>query len=340
MKFQSRTTSRAAAAAICLLTSTTTTTIITIIMSTTQIRSCHGFSVPMFQEHLLTQNSVPSKTEGVEIDLPDFDELFGRIQQVSPLARMAINGGYGGFENVDDQSPADLKWRKIESNKRRIIHSIDKIDNFQGLGCPIVRFRSSLKGPCSGKKFAEFIMDLDEREKWDAQIADVDNIYPVFDTAAANLAQGVGRYGDCSLLGVGYCRTKPNIVSDGREQLTLCGTQDFPDGSTIIWGTELEDWNNHLLPPGKRITRAKSHLFCTTLVPTGPDSFDVEYVLQLEIGGNIPCFLTTPVLVDTVKSLFKYAKGVFQDEDVMAPYIEKKDPDFIIAEHQSLLMTP
>ena len=39
-------------------------------------------------------------------------------------------------------------------------------------------------------QFAEFIMNLDERERWDSQIADVDNIYPIFDTAAANLAQG------------------------------------------------------------------------------------------------------------------------------------------------------
>lgn len=299
-----------------------------------------GFSTPLFQEHLVSHNSVLSKTDGIEIDLPCFETLFERIQMVSPLARQAIQGKRGGFECVDDETPAELKWKKLEANKRRIVHQIDKIDNFQSLGCPIVRFRSSLEGPCSGKKFAEFIMNLDERKLWDAQIADVENIYPVFDTAAANLAQGVGKYGDCSLLGVGYCRTKPNIVSDGREQLTLCGIQDFPDGSTVVWGTELEDWNNHLLPPGKRITRAKSHLFSTTLVPTGPNSFDVEYVLQLEVGGGIPCFLTTPVLVDTVKSLFKHAKQVFLDEDIMAPYIEEKEPEIIIAEHQSLLMTP
>ncbi len=48
-----------------------------------------------------THRTVPSKTEGVEIELPNFDELFNRIQQVSPLARLAMEGGTGGFANAD-----------------------------------------------------------------------------------------------------------------------------------------------------------------------------------------------------------------------------------------------
>ena len=65
-----------------------------------------GFTLPMFQEHVAMQRTAPSKTEGVEIELPDFDELFSRIKQVSPLARIAFEGRGNkegcGFEAIDD----------------------------------------------------------------------------------------------------------------------------------------------------------------------------------------------------------------------------------------------
>lgn len=305
-----------------------------------------GFS--LFQEKASLRRTVPSQIDGVEIEVPNFDELFTRIQQVSPLARQAMQpGGPGnvrGFKGVDDtQSSPDIgQWKICEANKRRIIHQIDKIDDFQGYPCPIIRFRSSLKGPCSGKKFAEFIMNFEERKQWDLQIADVRQLYSSYDIEAANLAMGVGKYGDCSLLGLGYCKTKSNIITDGREQLTLCGIQDFPDGSSVIWGTEMEDWHNHLLPPCERRTRAKSHLFSTALIPTGPDTFDAEYVLQLEVGGKIPGFLGSPVVIETVRSLFRHASKVFQDEEIMAPYIKTEEElgEEMISQRQSLLMTP
>jgi hypothetical protein len=60
-----------------------------------------------------------------------------------------------------------------------------------------------------------------------------------------------------------------------------------------------------------RVTRAKSHLFSTTLVPTSESSFDVEYVLRLEIGGKIPTWLTIPIVTDSVKRMFKCAKDVY-----------------------------
>jgi hypothetical protein len=307
-----------------------------------------GFTVPMFHESVAMQRTAPSKTDGVEIELPDFDELFGRIQMVSPLARLAIEGGGsgpgGGFGMVDDSTwPKEMgKWKTIENNKKRVVHKIDKIENFQKLGCPIVRFRASLNGPCSGTKMSEFIMDLDERKKWDMQISDVEEIFPIYDMEAANLAMGVGKYGDCSKLGIGYCQTKPNIVTDGREQLTLCGVQHFADGSSMIWGTEMEDWHNDLFPDCPRRTRAKSHLFSTCLVPTGPNTFDVEYVLQLEIGGKIPSFLTTPVLVETVKSMFRHAEKIYGDEEIMAPYrvASEINGDEMLSDRYSLLMTP
>lgn len=297
-----------------------------------------GFTVPMFQEQIAMQRTAPSKTDGVEIELPDFDELFRRIQLVSPLAKTVISGetNKGGF-SISETYPCDLKWKTIESKKKNIVHKIEKIEDFQGLGCPIVRFKSTMEGPLVGEKFASLIMDLEERKKWDPQIEEVAEIYPIYDYEAANLAMGVGRYGDCSKLGIGFCQTKSNFVVDGREQLILCGIQDFPCGSCIIWGTELEEWHNHLFPEDRvPRTRAKSHLFSVALVPTGPNTFDAEYILQLEVGGKIPSFLTTPILVETVKSMFKYGDKVFRDKEAMAPYLEKKEYEV----SSSLLMTP
>lgn len=331
-----------------------------------------AFSMPMFTEHAALKRTTPSKTEGVEIELPNFDELFSRIKEVSPLAKMVIdtNNEYnvdcftggdsvtsvgssisnshhhadlikGGFQEADAKFGSKHKWSKIEENPRKTVHKIDKIDNFQKLGCPIVRFRSSLQGPCSGNKFASFIMDLEERAKWDPQIEMVDELYPIYDVDAANIAMDF-QYGDCQRLGIGYCRTKSNPIVDGREQLILCGIQEFENGASVIWGTELEEYNNHLFPDCPRRTRAKSHLFSTTLVPTGPDSFDVEYVLQLEIGGKIPSFLTTPILVETVKSMFGYAEKTFKDEEIMKEWIKPVEElkDVMIQERHGLLMTP
>uniref|UniRef100_A0A7S2H0S7 START domain-containing protein n=1 Tax=Helicotheca tamesis TaxID=374047 RepID=A0A7S2H0S7_9STRA len=311
------------------------------------ISSSEAFTAPMFQSSTPMQKTAPSKTEGVEIELPNFDELFGRVQQVSPLARVAMQGGgpgeERGFAAADDAWPSELKWKKVESNSRRTVHQIDKIDNFQNLNAPILRFRSTLKGPCVGERFANFIMTLEEREKWDQSIAEVQEIYPIYDLDAANIAMGFGKYGDCSRLGVGYCRTKPAFGVTAREQLTLCGIQDFQDGSTVIWGTEMEDWHNHLLPPGERHTRAKSHLFCTTLVPTGPDSFDAEYVLQLDIGGKMPAWITTTLISESVKSLFKHAKCYFEagEGGELDKYLKERDAQHDAFENRNgILFTP
>lgn len=192
--------------------------------------------------------------------------------------------------------------------------SVEKIDNFQGLGVPILRFRATLEGPCVGEGFANFIMNTEDRKKWDSQIDSVYEAYPILDLDAANIAMG-NKFGDCSRLGVGHCLTKPNLGIDAREQLTICGINDFADGSCLIWGTEMESWHDHLLPPGKRVTRAKSHIFSTTLVPTSENTIDVEYVLQLEIGGKIPNWMTTPIIVDNVKKLFRCAGDFYNNKE-------------------------
>jgi hypothetical protein len=77
-------------------------------MLSLHVAVCSAFSTPIFQETATLQRTAPSKTVGVEIELPDFDEMFRRIQAVSPLARLAVQGGGagegGGFAAVDDAS--------------------------------------------------------------------------------------------------------------------------------------------------------------------------------------------------------------------------------------------
>eukprot|EP00980_Cylindrotheca_fusiformis_P029320 scaffold23225_cov206-Cylindrotheca_fusiformis.AAC.1 len=239
-----------------------------------------GFGNALFQKVPTDQQTFASGTpDRVEIELPNFDELFGRVQQVSPLARLAIesNGeteGYSrGFNDIRETSG---KLRPQCEDEKSLAYT-------QGLGPPLLRFRATLEGPCIGEGFANLITNNEDRRKWDDQLDHVVEAYPVLDFDAVNMAMGF-KYGDCSRLGVGHCVTKPNFGIDAREQLTLCGINNFPDDSCLIWGTEMESWHDHLLPPGKRVTRAKSHIFTNTLVPTSENTMDVEYVIQLDIG--------------------------------------------------------
>lgn len=255
----------------------------------------------------------------VDIELPDTDLLFERIGMASPLAKLVMEGdASGGFEAIDDNAKVhpELKWKKVEDNKRKTVHRIDRADSFQNVRTPLLRFRSSIKGPCIGERFSNMLMDLEERKKWDDQVAKVEEMYPIEDLDAVNAMLGdQEKYGTCTRLGVGYTQTKSGILSP-REQLTLGGMQEYKNGATILWGTEMEDYHNHLLPEGQRHTRAKSHLFAATLAPTGPDSFDVEYLLQMEVGGGVPHFLSTPALTDAVRKLFHHAKTYFEGDEV------------------------
>jgi hypothetical protein len=198
--------------------------------------------------------------DGVDMNIfPDLDALFGQIQNVSPLAKMAIGNEqnhfgpsfdvegssarystrYRGFEAVAG-SDHDQMWKTIETNRRGPVTRIDRIDSFNGLEAPLLRFRGSLEGPCEADLMASLIMDLEERSKWDIQIEDVYEALSFHDLAAANAAMGFA-YGDCYRLGVGYCRTKKNLGIDAREQLTVCGINRFSDGSRMIWGVELDE---------------------------------------------------------------------------------------------------
>lgn len=52
-----------------------------------------GFSSTLFQEQLSQQVTAHTVPAGVDIELPDFDELFVRVRGTSPLARVALQGG-------------------------------------------------------------------------------------------------------------------------------------------------------------------------------------------------------------------------------------------------------
>jgi len=84
------------------------------------------------------------------------------------------------------------------------------------------------------------------------------------------------KYGETELLGIGYTKTKPFLIVDGREQLTLCGVQQFSNGGCNIWGIELDERHNYLFPDCEWHVRTTSHVLSITLVPTGRNSFDVE----------------------------------------------------------------
>lgn len=83
------------------LSSITRSAAIAVFFTVTAPLNVLSFTATMWQEAPAMQRTAPSKTEGVEIELPNFDELFNRIQQVSPLARLAMEGGTGGFANAD-----------------------------------------------------------------------------------------------------------------------------------------------------------------------------------------------------------------------------------------------
>ena len=307
----------------------------------------------------LPSQTNPFLQHGIDVELPDFDELFDKIKQVSPLARSVLSSFSNNGNDSDGstlahtppppslsavkQEKEELQWKKMESNSKSPVQEIEKIDNFDKKGSPLFRFRSSFQGPCVGEFFGKFIIDLEERKKWDKQIANVYEAYSIAEgdyqsLDAANIAMGYGKYGDCSRLGIGYAQTKAGVISP-REQLFLYGLQQV-GRSCIIFGKELDHKHNNLLPEGPRHTRAQSHLFSATLTPTGDDRFDIEYALQFDVGGGLPNFMTTPVLVDTVKSLFASLQKTFeQNNEALLEYLEEKQKQDGLGNRHGLLMT-
>ena len=286
-------------------------------------RSSLGGRVPIFgsSRRLLTgfgnpryfsDKCIPSDKPGVVLKLPNYDVLFDEIIKVSPLARQALTEDRPlGIKAINGTSDA-YKWKVTDDSSSRLVSHIDKIDNFQNKGVPLLRFRSTLHGPVKKRAlcFAELISVANLRHKWDATSDLVETVYSA-DVKEVDKFHG-HKYGKTSLFGIGYVKTKQSVVSP-REQLTLCGLQIFPSGASVLWGVELEEDQNHLFPleQTKRQPRSTSHLFSTTIIPTGDDTFDVEYVLQIEIGG-FPGWLTGPIVIDTVKKMFRFADGYFK----------------------------
>ena len=293
------------------------------------------------------KGSPPIGTSSDDIGITfDYESLFGQIQEASPLAKMVMQESdpevrRRGLGAVADGTKSPLKWKTVEQKKRGPVLHVEKCDNYNNVKAPLLRFRSEMEGPCNGEFFGKYILDYESRKKWDSQIANVYEMHQIQDLDPVNIAMGFGRpYGDLTRMGIGYAQTKAGFGVSPREQMFQYGMQDFPDGSCVLWGAELDDEYNHLLPQGTRHTRARSHLFSATLTPTGENKFDVEYVLQLEIGGGVPNFLTTPVVVDTVKSLFTTAKAEFAGQgDELESFMAQQEGRDFVGERQGLLMT-
>ncbi|KAL9186103.1 hypothetical protein ACHAXT_005341 [Thalassiosira profunda] len=266
-----------------------------------------------FGKPVFTDKYIPSDVTGVVLKVPDFEAVFDDIQKVSPLAEQALTeDSPRGIQAIDAKEDV-YKWKTTDSNPKRLVSHIDKIDDFQSKGVPIVRFRSTLHGPMKkrAEMFSELISDLELRKRWDVAVAQVETPYNAASFDEVEKLQE-HKYGKVGLFGIGYVKTKQSVVSP-REQLTLCAVQNFASGASIIWGAELEKDLDHLFPEGhrERTPRSTSHLWSTTFIPTGENTFDVEYVLQLEIGG-FPGWLTGPIIVETVKKLFRFADRYFK----------------------------
>lgn len=91
--------------------------------------ACSAFISPMFNADAPSRKA-PSKILGVELEMPNFDELFDRIQQVSPLARLAISKKEGGFAALDPGTHSFILLFAIlfqQSFMSLIFMSVDKI---------------------------------------------------------------------------------------------------------------------------------------------------------------------------------------------------------------------
>ena len=84
----------------------TTTTLSTFLLLLSTAARSNAFSTPLFTREVTKQKTAPSKNIGVEIELPNFDALFDQIQHVSPLTKVAIEGGgrdgKRGFAAMED----------------------------------------------------------------------------------------------------------------------------------------------------------------------------------------------------------------------------------------------
>ncbi|GMH58077.1 hypothetical protein TrRE_jg5146, partial [Triparma retinervis] len=140
-------------------------------------------------------------------------------------------------------------WTMMEDNrgkKNKSFTTIEKIDKFNGIDTPLLRFRTTIKSGTYKQSFvqhfANLIMKKPQRSPWDPACESVSEVYPL-DLAVGNSLFSSSSPSSCGVLtrlGVGHCTTKPaagGLVSP-REQLTLCGINEFPTGGGVVWGYE------------------------------------------------------------------------------------------------------
>ena len=155
---------------------------------------------------------------GVMLKLPNFDVLFDDIAKVSPLAKQALTEdkplGIKAIDPTDDV----YKWKLLGDSASRLVSHVDRIDNYNNKGLPLVRLRSTLHGPLKKRAecFSELISVPNLRHKWDPTSDLVDTVYSA-DVKEIDIFQNY-TYGETSLFGVGYVKTKQSVVSP-REQL-------------------------------------------------------------------------------------------------------------------------
>mmetsp|Transcript_18536 Transcript_18536/g.26839 ORF Transcript_18536/g.26839 Transcript_18536/m.26839 type:complete len:461 (+) Transcript_18536:167-1549(+) len=317
---------------------------------TTESPSSSYFDQPIFPGTINEEDTqtLPAKS-GYDLILPDFDVVFGRICETSPLTKRVLDGRklyydkkkmqgediegdgtihVGGIDDIE-KSEEMLNWKTTEKkttkkskqkSKPTGILEIDKIDQFRSLPCPLLRFRVRQRGPSAlrGYAMAHLTTDKKARAKWDPNIDTVyechtaDNLMDVtlaMSRRKKNSSHNHGtkndavldeeaineiihdyqkeRFGKCTRFGIGYVRTKKNIVSP-REQLICCGVQHFPESNSwIVFGVEMDDTYGHLFPKEEgeeRLIRSKQHAFHLTIVPTSCEEeeddgtlFDIEY---------------------------------------------------------------
>lgn len=166
-----------------------------------------AFATPVFPKE--QPLSIPTNATGVDLLLPDFDVLFSRVAEISPLSKQILEGGeMRGFADLD-MVPDALTWKTVEKNAKRLVHEIDRIDNFEGHHTPLIRLRSRLEGPelDRGGRFSSLLTDQEYRSKWDPNCAVIHEMYLAEDLNDIELVMG-GAFGTCIRFGLGYCQTK------------------------------------------------------------------------------------------------------------------------------------
>ena len=117
-----------------------------------------------------SDNFVRADKNGAKLKVPKFDVFFDELQKVSPFVKQALHEEKpGGIAAIDDTADV-YKWKNMERHSNRLISQVDKIDNFQNNGVPLIRVRSSLRGPSKqrGIYFSELISTTELRQRWDA----------------------------------------------------------------------------------------------------------------------------------------------------------------------------